>query len=829
MSVGGSGGFARAEPPFFLAIFALGFSRMVRILTLLVRSMERWWGMLGFLAIPIFLVFAPVLIGGQMIAGEPFWYHIPLYTFYGEAIASGESFLWNPLSFSGFPSFVSVVGFLSPVHYLAFSLLPAAPAFHWLMFLAFVAAAFFTAALVRDLGGSFLGAYLAGLAYVSANIVYTNALTMANAVAFVPLVFWALLRIRGPHPLRYAAVATLVVGWGWLSAVPQYVLYAIVAAGVFSCFVAWQDGRFHPRILGTCLAAIILGTAIGLIQLLPTSLLASFSTRAGGLSAAEASIDPLLPTDAIRFFLPFFQPPLGIPFGSRGAEAFVYLGIIPLFFFLFSFFARGAIPRFFRWLFVGTAFTAIIYSPIFWLMGKVPLLDYFRGQSRWMMVGLFAASVLVGLGQDAFFKAEDRRRAVRFLKIFTGVSLLVTAAVLVGATGFALFSDEITAFSDRVVTYRFGPAPELIAFYGNIARLALQDLGRMVSLHEPTVFLPLLFIALGVATLWVLFRNGERNSWVGPLAAIAALNVVAVAPFTIDRIPAAVAADAPPVVEFLHTREGKAFAFLGDAAVDEALEASRDETARRIEREASLQYSTLFGNTNLYGRIGSAGYFDQIRSRNMARLLNLLGDPYTGTSDLRQLPTRQEQVRLFESRKPLLEFLGIRWIVSHERLDQEKFSLVTATSSENAFAIYENREARPMAYFVPAVTVVSGGDEDAFHQFQANNFSGAFVSCSGDACPEGERRYATGTVDILKQEHGELAVKTAAPGDGFLVVSQNNLPGWRAAIDGREVPIHTVNSVYIGIEVPMGAHEVEFTYSYPCPPRRFINCLNVGF
>ena len=50
---------------------------------------------------------------------------------------------------------------------------------------------------------------------------------------------------------------------------------------------------------------------------------------------------------------------------------------------------------------------------------------------------------------------------------------------------------------------------------------------------------------------------------------------------------------------------------------------------------------------------------------------------------------------------------------------------------------------------------------------------------------------------------------------GVLVVQQQHLPGWRAWLDGKEVPIITVNGCAIGVPVERGARSVELRYELP--------------
>jgi uncharacterized membrane protein YfhO len=46
----------------------------------------------------------------------------------------------------------------------------------------------------------------------------------------------------------------------------------------------------------------------------------------------------------------------------------------------------------------------------------------------------------------------------------------------------------------------------------------------------------------------------------------------------------------------------------------------------------------------------------------------------------------------------------------------------------------------------------------------------------------------------------------------MLVLSDIHFPGWKATVDGREVPIERVDYLLRGVKLPAGAHDVEFAY-----------------
>jgi len=49
--------------------------------------------------------------------------------------------------------------------------------------------------------------------------------------------------------------------------------------------------------------------------------------------------------------------------------------------------------------------------------------------------------------------------------------------------------------------------------------------------------------------------------------------------------------------------------------------------------------------------------------------------------------------------------------------------------------------------------------------------------------------------------------------DKWLVLTDTDFPGWRAAIDGAATPIYRANGLYRAIRVPAGAHQATFTYT----------------
>jgi len=90
---------------------------MLQLVNKLEKFLVNWWGLLFVVAVPFLILFWPILFSGQIFAnGDAVSALYPFFHFYDNALATGQSFLWNPQNFAGFPTFVTITGgFFSPL------------------------------------------------------------------------------------------------------------------------------------------------------------------------------------------------------------------------------------------------------------------------------------------------------------------------------------------------------------------------------------------------------------------------------------------------------------------------------------------------------------------------------------------------------------------------------------------------------------------------------------------------------------------------------------------------------------------------------------------
>ncbi len=812
---------------------------------------ERWYGLIALLAVPTVIVFAPLLTGTAVNPwGDDVIQAGPYFTHFSRAIRAGDSFLIDPLNYAGYPVFATVFGFYAPWNYALAWLIGNPFAFAtvavWLTVAVFALGAFFTVAFLRELGVSFWPAYLAGVAFTISHQTQAFLPQVTNFHLLLPLLFYVLLKLDRGGSFRYVAAGAGAVAFGWLAVNFQEAFYTFLVGIGFAAFLVWQRYRAGRggvrRFLGSCLLAYLIGTAIGLIQILPANLMAETSTRASGVPYAAAVEDPLLPTDILRYVIPGAKLPQGIPFGTRGASVPLYMGIVPLFFFLAAFGRRSAgsavagreaLTHFFIWLFAAIVATSVIYSPIFWVMTKLPIFSYFRVPDRWMFIAVFSASLLAGIGAQRLLDAlavgasSSFRRG--FLRFATVIGAVFLGLVLLNVM-FAVFEPAAIAaaknFFSEMLYSRYQPGGNVpVEHYFGIIDRVFGDLHQYFSFANPLLIGAAVSIVASLIGLgWVIRRGSDARRAGALLAIVTVANFLMVKSFDYRRIPAHTFDAAPSTIRFLQEHPGRTLPVLYEH-FEEAV--GRPRFGLGGPDGVIYRHAMLVPNTNLYYGVESAIIKDGLEPMAISRLMSLVGAPTIGIP--REFPQSDPEAaaRTLVERKALLDFLGIRYLVSGYAMDDRVFPKAfegSVSSKRIPITIYENRDARPLVSFADRLEFVPGSEEGIFSRYREQNFSGLLADCR-EPCQPGIRSFGQGSVTILDRKNTRISVRTESQEPTFLVLSQNHLPGWRAFIDGVEAPRHTVNTVFLGLEVPAGEHDVAFVYSNPCGGIGFVQCL----
>jgi hypothetical protein len=137
--------------------------------------------------------------------------------------------------------------------------------------------------------------------------------------------------------------------------------------------------------------------------------------------------------------------------------------------------------------------------------------------------------------------------------------------------------------------------------------------------------------------------------------------------------------------------------------------------------------------------------------------------------------------------------------------------------------VQENRAAFPRAFAVPeaivadsayeALDLLAHGAIQPRQQVVLETGEGvSFRSAQPNPLAGGDRVGAPyGEVEIVEYRNERVFIEAETAG-GYLVLTDAYYPGWRAYVDGSETPVLRADYLFRAVELPPGAHQVEFRY-----------------
>ena len=162
----------------------------------------------------------------------------------------------------------------------------------------------------------------------------------------------------------------------------------------------------------------------------------------------------------------------------------------------------------------------------------------------------------------------------------------------------------------------------------------------------------------------------------------------------------------------------------------------------------------------------------------------------------------------------LLPVANTRYRISHNQLQNSLLTLV----HDSVVRVYEDPDVLPRAYLVEADTVISQA-VSRVRFMRGDEFEPARrVVLSQRPWQQGVQqagsvdRSGADAVRITRYEPEEVRVDLGSHGKGLLVLSDTQYPGWRAWVDGREVPIAEANHVFRAVPISPGDREVIFRF-----------------
>lgn len=612
------------------------------------------------------------------------------------------------------------------------------------------------------------------------NITHIGNPNMVAVGAWLPLVLLLFQRALNARRIFFAMLAGAITGIAYLAGHIQPFLYILFVVGLYAGYevLTSQRGDEQTRRRGdggtrssftrlllypsTCLLVYLVFTvAIAAISLAPNLEMSSQSLRET-LSYQDASAFSLPPAQMIGLFVPaLFGRGPDIHWGPWERVEVGYVGILPLILAALGLiWRRDRVPRFFVVLGLIALLLAMgFYSIVHGWLFLVPGYSQIRVPARFVFLLDFALAALAAYGCDALLHPLPIRWRAAWRKTFPVLAIALTAVVLVFIP-LMFVAVNLNQSQDPSIFYRtangFNGLVLFALLLGGSLVLLLARRTRWLSRSVWTLAV-VVFVFLDLASLGAYLDSGEQN----------------------------------PSANFNHRQ---AFAFL-----------KSDPNQFRIENgpvivgpKNELQDSWFEWQPNLgliAGLDDAAGIYNPLLLQRYDRYW--------------KVASGRENV--------LYDLLNIKYLISKKDAKlSAKFTL--AFDGDPQVNIWLNQKALPRAFMVYQTKVVSNGDE-AFDAIQQKDFDPAktiiLESKAQRPTPNSQSSISNiqmSSVGLKSRSPNSLEYEVTTAAEGYLFVGETFYPGWRATVDGQEMPIVRADYLFRAVRVPAGTHMVRMIF-----------------
>jgi len=167
---------------------------------------------------------------------------------------------------------------------------------------------------------------------------------------------------------------------------------------------------------------------------------------------------------------------------------------------------------------------------------------------------------------------------------------------------------------------------------------------------------------------------------------------------------------------------------------------------------------------------------------------------------------------------PLLDVLNARFLVVPAEAPPGRPDLLhlgqrfPTVHTDDQVRVLENREALPRAWIVHDARQVPEGEAVALMTSGQIDISKVAVLESAPPALAAPADESADSVTVLTHTPDEIDLTTRTDAPGMVVLSEVYDPGWKASVDGEEVPLVLADHVLRAVAVPAGEHTLELRY-----------------
>lgn len=453
--------------------------------------------------------------------------------------------------------------------------------------------------------------------------------------------------------------------------------------------------------------------------------------------------------------------------------------------------------------------------------------------STWEMVALSARAGGVGFDYAAAY-AYDPRDALTFLFPYAthdaGDGRYLGSGIFWEDYGYVGLPTLLLAFY-TVVRFRRHPHVRFFAAAGGVAYLlvlgpntpvyeaAFRFVPGMSFFRFPTRFLLVVDASLAILAGYGLSRLFSRQTGSGDRAGLLASAVVALVALDLiyhqPRHNPVAALDAwrsePATARLLKQDPERLFRIHSPGASEKHEAAFAEAGGWQADLRPFLeQREFLQPNLNVLFGLSSADGYTQLTPREV---VDVWGDQHRPGLVHRitaveggELVSRAEFVKV-------LSIFNVKYLLSAWPF---RGPALQALGRHGDVHLYRNPLVLPRAYLVGSYRIVPSAAE-ALEWLRDPSFdpSREALVARDPAIPVAPGSRTPGTCRVERYASNEVVVRVEAERPALLVLADTFYPGWRAAVDGREVEVLRANVCQRAVAVPAGEHVVRFHFDSP--------------
>ena len=161
----------------------------------------------------------------------------------------------------------------------------------------------------------------------------------------------------------------------------------------------------------------------------------------------------------------------------------------------------------------------------------------------------------------------------------------------------------------------------------------------------------------------------------------------------------------------------------------------------------------------------------------------------------------------------LLRLKTTKYIISPLKINNPDYIFKLAVNyspQEPTFNIYEIIDPLPHVFLVDKIKSINSSSILA--EITNDSFNPRQTALVEEPIGKTDNLSSQGKVDIIEYQPEKVIITAQTTSPAFLVLTDNNFPGWQAKIDGQPTKIYQTDYLFRGVKIPAGQHQIEFVF-----------------